>query len=208
MTWCGMEEIMPEFTQEQIDQLIAEKIAESKKGLLTEEEVARRVTAEADRRVESGIQKGLETQRQKWEKEFSEKAKLSAEELAKKELDEKTQGLTQREIEIKRRANKLEAKEMLSEASIPKANYETFMSVLVSDDEEATKANVTSFIEMYNATKTDIETRLKTEMSKVPPPNNSGGDKPVSKADFDKMGYADKVAFKSKHPDLYKQFMK
>lgn len=45
-----------------------------------------RVTSETDRRVESGIQKGLETSKLKWETEYSERAKLSADELAKKNM--------------------------------------------------------------------------------------------------------------------------
>ena len=198
---------MPEFTQEQIDSLIQEKVLEAKKGFFTEDDLNRKVTAEVDRRVESGIQKGILTQKQKWEQEYSERAKMTAEELAKKEYEEKVSVLSQKEIEIKRKDNKLEARELLSNASIPKAHYENFLNILVSEDETVTKSNVENFINMFNSTKTELETTLKSQMSNVPPPK-SGNDKVVSKQDFDKMGYAQKMDFKSKFPELYKEFIK
>jgi len=193
-----------EYTQEQLDAMIAE----AKKGLFTEDELTKRVTSEVDRRVESGIQKGLETQKQKWERELAEKAKLSAEELAKKEFEEKVNGLTAKEKEIQKKANRLEAVEMLTNASIPKSQYEKVMSVLISDDENATKANVQNFIDVFNSTKAELETKIRGEASNVKPPETSGNNGVVTKQEFDKMGYADKLKFKQANPELYKKFTK
>lgn len=198
---------MPEFTQEQIDAMIQEKVLEAKKGFFTEEDLQRKVTAEVDRRVESGIQKGVETQKQKWEREYSERAKLSAEELAKKEYEEKVSAISQKEIEIRKRANKLEARELLSQASIPKSQQDSFLEILISEDEVTTKANVENFINMFNSTKLEIETNVKSQMSNIPPPK-SGVDKGTSKQDFDKMTYPQKLEVKNKYPELYKEFMK
>lgn len=197
-----MEEI--KLTQEQLDNMIAE----AKKGLFDETELTKRVTAEVDRRVETGIQKGLETQKSKWEKEFAEKATLSAEELAKKEFEEKVKGLSQKEKDIMKKSNELEAKSKLAEANIPKSHYEKFISVLVSDDETVTNANVDNFIAMFNETKLDIETKLKSEGTKIVPPTQGKGTGVVSKQDFDKMGYADKLKFKQTNPELYAKFIK
>lgn len=197
-----MEEI--KLTQEQLDNMIAE----AKKGLFNEEELTKRVTAEVDRRVETGIQKGLETQKSKWEKEYAEKANLSAEELAKKEFEEKLQGLSQKEKDIMKKSNELEAKSRLAEANIPKSHYEKFISVLVSDDATVTTANVDNFISMFNETKLDIETKLKKEGTKIVPPEQGKETGVVSKQDFDKMGYADKLKFKQTNPELYAKFMK
>ena len=199
---------MPELTQEQLDALVAEKIAEAKKGLFTEEDLNKKVTSEVDRRVESGIQKGLETQKQKWEREFAERAKLSAEELAQKDYSEKLQTISAKEQDIKRRANLIEAKELLNEAEIPKSHYDGFMKMLVTDDEAVTKENVNNFITMFKVTKTDIETKVKSELSTISAPKAGSGEKVVDKAAFTKMGYAEKLDFKQKHPDLYKEFMK
>lgn len=89
---------MPELTQEQIDKLISE----AKQGLFTKEDLEKEITREADRRVELGIQKGIETQKSKWAKELEEKAKLSAEEIARREFQEKEQLLTARELEAQK----------------------------------------------------------------------------------------------------------
>lgn len=199
---------MPEFTQEQIDAMVAERIAEAKKGLFTKEELEKEVTREVDRRVESGIQKGLETHKQRWEKEAQDKANLTAEELAKKKLEEQESAIRTRESEIKRRANQLEAKELLNGAGIPKSQYEKVITMLVSDDEEATKTNVQNFINVFNDTKVEIETKVKSELANVPPPKQGNGDKPVTKEDFNKMPYGEKMKFKQSHPDLYKEFIK
>jgi DNA primase catalytic subunit len=207
MVWYGGNK-MAEFTQEQIDVLVAQKIAEAKTGLFTEEDLTKRVTAEVDRRVESGIQKGLETQKQKWERELSEKANLSAEELATKAYDEKVKAVTQKEQDIKRRANKLDAKEMLTEANIPKKQYEDFITILVSDDEEVTKQNVNNFITMFTNTKNEIETNVKSQYSNIPKPDVGAKTGELSKADFNNLGYADKVKFKQTYPEIYKEFIK
>lgn len=194
-----------EFTPEQqahIDNLLSEKT----QGLFTQEDLDRKVTSEVDRRVESGIQKGLETNKAKWERELSEKAKLSAEELVQKELDEKMQDLSKREREILKRANTLDAKDLLANAEIPKAQYEKFIGLLVNDDSEATIQNVNNFIETFNETKTEIESNIKKQYSQVPPPK-SGQAGTITKAEFSKMGYAEMMELKNSNPDLYKSLI-
>ena len=199
---------MADYTQEQLDLIIAEKVAEANKGLFTEEELQKRVTSETDRRVETGIQKGLETQKQKWERELSEKANLSAEQLAQKNFEEKLKEVSNKELEINKRANNLEAKNMLSDAQIPKAQYDKIIGMLVSDDTERTKDNVQNFIDMFNATKVDIETKVKSEFTKIPSPRVGIGNDVITKDDFIKMTYSDKLKLKTSNPDLYKEFIK
>lgn len=192
-----------EYTQEQVEQMIAEATL----GLFTEEDLQKKVTSEVDRRVESGIQKGLETKKQKWEREYSERAKLTAEELAQKQLEEKMQELSGKEKEISRKANQIEARSILAEANIPKAHYEKFIDLLVNDDAETTTSNVQNFVDVFNSTKDDITNQIKSEYSNVPKPK-TGANGTLSKDDFDKMGYGEKIKFKTENPDLYKEFMK
>ena len=149
----------------------------------------------------------METQKQKWQREFEERAKLTAEEIAQKHLEEKTQELTAKEREIAKRANRLEAKELLSGAEIPKAHYDKFLDVLISDDADVTTQNVNNFVEMFNSTKKEIETRLKTEMSTVRNPKQGESEKQMSKAEFNKLPYSKKVEMKRDNPELWKQFM-
>lgn len=201
-----MEEI--KMTQEQLDALIAERVKESTKDMLSPDEFQRKLTSEVDRRVESGIQKGLETQKSKWQLELEERAKLSAEELAKKEYEEKAKELSTREKEIAKRANLLDAKSKMAENSIPSSYYDKFINVLVTDDSEVTTANVDNFIEAYTATKIDIEKQIKSQYSQIPQPKTSSQGGEVSKSEFDKMGYAEKLQFKKDYPELYTKFMK
>lgn len=197
-----------EYTQEQLDALIAEKVAEAKQGLYTKEDLQREVTREVDRRVESGIQKGLETKKQKWEEEYAERAKLSAAELAEKELQEQMNALNTTKAEIQKKANRLEAKELLANADIPKSHYEKFIGVLVTDDSETTIANVNNFINMFNETKTSIETNVKSQLTNIPKPQLGDPNVGVTKESFSKMSYSEKMKFKTENPEQFKEFLK
>lgn len=199
---------MPEYTQEQLDAMVTERLAEATKGMFTQEEFEKKLLAETDRRVNSGIQKGLETQKAKWEQEFAERAKLSAEELAKKEFEEKLSTLTAKERDLAKKENELLAKNMFVSNNIPESKYQKIIGKLVTDDSEMTKSSVQDFIDMFNETKTELETKIKSEASQVPPPKTKIGDGVVSKEAFDKMGYAEKMAFKISNPDLFKEFTK
>jgi len=199
---------MAEYTQEQIDTMIADKVAESRKGYFSQEDFDKKIMSETDRRVETGIQKGLETTRTKWEKEISDKANLTAEQLAKKDYDDKLTDLSTREKAMLKRNNSLEARDMLTEAQIPKSQYDKVISMLVSDDEAVTKSNVTNFIEMFTSTKTDLETAMKTKFSNIPAPKIGNGDGTLTKADFIKMPYSQKLELKLNSPEVYKTFIK
>lgn len=197
-----------EYTQEQIDALVAEKVKEATNGLYTEDDFQRKLTAEVDRRVDSGIKKGIETQKSKWLKEYEEQAKLSAEELAEKKLKEQMETLSQKEKTILQKENQLLAKDRLSEAGIPKEHYEKFIGMLVTDDSEVTSENVQNFVDTFNATKTEIESRIKSEYSDITPPTTGNSDDVVTKEKFDSMSYADKLSFKQDNPEQYKEFIK
>jgi len=90
---------------------------------------------------------------------------------------------------------------------IPKSQYDKVIGMLVSDDDESTKANVQNFVDIFNSTKVEIETKVKSEYSSIPVPK-SGTSESVTKEAFNKMGYADKLKFKATNPELYTQFMK
>lgn len=200
-----MEEI--KMTQAELDALIAQKVNDAKTGLYSEEELNRRVTAEADRRVESGIQKGLETYKSKWEKEFAEKSQLTAEELAKKEISAKLGEVETREREIQKRANQLDALSMLAEAGVQKKDYEKMLGVLVNEDAELTKGNVTNFIDVFNSTKQEVESKVKSELGHVKAPKSGSSSSVVDKETFSKLSYAEMLAFKKENPDLYTKYM-
>lgn len=193
-----------EYTQEQIDAMIAE----AKKGLYTESDLNKKITAEVDRRVESGIKNGVETQRAKWEADYKNSQNLTVEQIAEQKLKEAEQKLKDREREINRRANTAEVKELLSEAGIPKSQYETLIGMLVHDDPEIAKSNAQNFINTFGSLKNEIETKVKSTISQVPPPTQVAKTQVVGRKEFDNMGYAEKLEFKKSNPELYKEFMK
>ena len=202
-----MEEIDLTVTPD-VESIIAQRVADATKGLFTEDDLNKRVISEVDRRVESGIQKGLETQKQKWEREYKEVAMLSAEDVAKRQYEEQLKTLTQKEVEVQKRSNKLEAMDLLASANVPKSHYDKFIGILVSDDADATKLNVENFIEMFNSTKTEIETKLKSEISRVPTPQVQTQTGAITKTEFAKMTYAQVLHLKQTNPELYKEFIK
>lgn len=198
-----------DYTQEQLDEIIAGKVSEAKKGLFTEEDLQRKVTSEVDRRVESGIQKGIETQKGKWEADLNAKAKLTAEELAQAEFAEQLKELTVRESAMSKRSNMLDAKDALSTAKIPSEQYDKFLDLMVADDKDVTKANVDNFVEMFNNTKKTLETQIKLELSNVPAPKTNQGDAgDITKDKFMKMGYAEKIKLKADNPEIYNKLIK
>ena len=196
-----------DYTQEQLDKMLKDAIADATKGLFTEDELHRRVTSEVDRRVETGIQKGLETNKAKWQEELERKAKLTATEIADEKIKEQLKTIEQREREVARRANTLNAKDLLSEAGVPKDHYDKVLGMVVSDDAEATLNNVNSFVALFSETKTNLETQLKTELTKIPKPQTGSNDAVIDKAKFTAMPYAKKLEFKASHPEQYKSFI-
>lgn len=191
-----------EYTQEQVDEMLKK----ATEGLFTKEQLEREVTREVDRRVETGIQKGLETQRQKWEQEYMGKADVKADELAKKQFDEYIAKLEEKERSITRKANQVDAIHKLTEAGVPKSHYDKFLGMLIDDDTNVTNERVSNFVEMFNTTKQTLEADIKSQLGNVPAPQ-VGGSATVTKADFDKMSYADKMKFKMDNPVKFKEFM-
>ena len=203
MPWdLGGRNIM-EFTAEQ-QEAIDLLVANAKAGLFTKEDLDRQVTAEVDRRVDSGIKNGVEKERLKWEKDFASKAALSAEERIQQEFEEKLKLVDAREKELAKRSNNLEAQNMFVEAGLQKADYEKFISLLVTDDAKQTQDNVKNFITTFTETQSAIESRLKKELSVITPPTtNPDGNKTITKESFAAMGYAERLKLKQESPQLY-----
>lgn len=197
-----------EYTQEQIDKLIAEATS----GLFTEDDLTKRVTAEVDRRVETGIQKGIATQRAKIEQdikvEMERKAALSAEELVQEQLKLRETELLERESAIKLQANMLEAKSVLAQKGVPKESYEKLIDTLVFDDADKTMSAVNTFAEVFDGMRNEIETKVRTEQSHIPTPHTGEGTKPMTREQFKKLPYKEMLEIKNSDPDLYKAMTK
>lgn len=185
----------------------------------TQEELDLMLQQEGDRRVTSALKTAkesweieqkrlLEEQRETITREMEERSKLTAEELAKKEFEDRTKALEERERGVNRKVNLLNAQTALIAAGIPKDRYESMLEILVADDTKKTDENVKNFIEVYNNTKKEIESSVRSELAKVPKPETNPSPKSTTKEDFDKMSYAAKVQFKKDNPELYAKFIK
>ena len=194
---------MAEYTDEQLNEMLEKAKTEARTGLFTQEELEKKIQQESDRRVNTALEK----KKPEWEAEYQRKQNMTAEQLAEEKMKTERETLIVKEREINRKSNLTDAKDMLTTAGIPKSQYGKIVDMLVSEDAETTKANVQNFIDTFSAMKTEIETKVKEDISKIPPPNQ-GQNKPTTKADFDKLGFAEKVAFKQSNPELYKEFMK
>jgi len=201
----GLEDEM-EYTQEQIDAMKAEAIKSATEGLMSKADADKI----ADQRVESGIKKGLETFKSKWEQDAQEKANLTAQEIADKRLAEKIKELETREHDANVRDNSLTAKSKLNQAGVPESYYSKLLGNLVNADSDVTGSNVDNLIDIYTSTKSQIEADIKAKLSKVPPAEggNDAHAGEMTKEKFSKLDYKGMMKLKTEKPDVYKQMMK
>ena len=190
-----------DYTQEQVDQMIAD----AKKGLVSKDDFDKELAKETDRRVNQA----LDTHKSKWQEEADRKAKLSAEELAKEQLSVRQAELDLRAKEIQTKQNRILALEKLNSAGISKEQYDDFLDVMVKDDEESTSATVDKFVSKIKSMETSIEAKVKQSLANVPPPNSGNQNKgEVTNETFAKMTYEQRVELKKENPELFKQLMK
>ena len=163
------------FTQEEVDKIIAKRIAREKKD----------------------IEAKIEAER----KQAEELAKLSEQEKASKLLE-----IKEKELEEKIRA--FESEKLLNETSkqLASKNLPTeFAEILKGVDAETTFENIKVFEEKFNAAlEIKVNERLKGKVPKVA--TKVAGT--ITKEDFAKMSYADRVKLFNENRELYNQLNK
>lgn len=164
--------------------------------------------AELQSEVDRRVNQALQNHKNEWQREFEEKAKLSAEERIKVELEGRIKGLEQREAELKYNTNLLSAEGKLAQAGVPEAQREKLLKTLVTTDGPTTDVNVTAFIEAFGELKTTTEASFKSQMSNVPPPSQAGTAGAMTKEAFDALGYDAKMRLKESNPEAFKNFIK
>nr|DAE54165.1 MAG TPA: Major capsid protein [Caudoviricetes sp.] len=163
------------FTQEEVDKIIAKRIAREKKD----------------------IEAKIEAER----KQAEELAKLSEQEKASKLLE-----IKEKELEEKIRA--FESEKLLNETSkqLASKNLPTeFAEILKGVDAETTLENIKVFEEKFNAAlEVKVNERLRGNVPKVA--TKVAGT--ITKEDFAKMSYADRVKLFNENRELYNQLNK
>ena len=172
----------------------------------TEEELKQQLQIEGDRRVTSAQNKWknelndiISREKSKWEQE----SKMTADELVKKQIEEQSKLLADREREIQLKSNLLGAREKLAQSGIPKEEYEKMIDILVTNDSDKTSENINQFIEVLSSTKSSLENSIRNEFSKIPTPQSLSNTSDITKADFMKMSYGERIKLKEENPELF-----
>jgi DNA-binding helix-hairpin-helix protein with protein kinase domain len=191
------------FTKEELTEAINEAVQKATKGMYSEEDFQQKLQSEVDRRVQSGIEKGVNTQLEKWKQE----QELTAEELAKKKIEERQADLDNMSKTLAQKENRLNAINQFSEAGIGKDDYDGMLDLLIDADPEVTSKKVNTYIDKITSAKTRLEKSLKEKYSKVPSPTSKSDDDGITKDKFNKMSYSEKIELKTNQPELYKTFV-
>lgn len=137
-------------------------------------------------------------------KELQEKS-MTAEEKLKLELEKAAEAQAQ----YKRELSKLRATEIFIAAGLTEDDYKTLLDIVVSEDEEETKARAKSMVDVIASQKKAVEKAVKAELLKgTPKPEPGDPSKGMTLDDFRKMSLMDKQKFARENPELYQSLYK
>lgn len=175
----------------------------------TEEEVQAMLQKETDRKTT----KALETAKSKWEAEYQAKLeaeKSEAEKLAKMseaerfnaELSKQREAFESERAQFNREKLELQTVKELSAEGLPT----TFSSYVLADSAEQIKDNIKNFKSMWQA---EIEKAVNERLQgRTPKTANKPNGDTITKDQFNKMGYAERLNLFNTDPDLYEQLQK
>ena len=161
--------------------------------------------AEFDRRVQKAITTAVSKAQDRWQAITDDKLS-EAEKLAKMSKEEKTQYLQQkkekelseREAAITRKELMAEAKNTLAEKKLPVELSE----VLNYTDADACSKSIATVEKAFQKA---VEDAVKERLKGGEPPKAPQGSNVVTKEEYLKMGYSDRLKLKTENPELYKQ---
>ena len=159
----------------------------------TQEEVLALLQSESDKRVTEALKK----QQRKYEKQLS-LSKLDGDEREKAEKDNKIAELEEKLLEFQTERNKSELKSVLSSRGL---SAEFADIIAISDDIEASQANIDKLDKLFKAAVTaEVEKRL---AGNAPRGNGSGQSAEITKDSIKKMSLRELNELMEKNPELY-----
>ena len=171
----------------------AEETTEQK--TFTLEEVNALLQSESDKRVTAALKK----QQAKYEKQLS-LSKLDGDERAKAEKDNRIAELEEQLAAFQVERNRSELKSVLSSRGL---SAEFADIVLISDDIEASQANIDKLDKLFKAAvKAEVEKRL---AGSAPKGNGGTISNEVTVEAFRKMTLSQQAALANSNPELYKK---
>lgn len=158
----------------------------------TQEEVMALLQSETDKRVTAA----LKTQQRKYEKQLS-LSKLDGDERAKAEKDNRIAELEEQLAAFQIERNKSELKSVLSSRGL---SAEFADIVAISDDIEASQANIDKLDKLFKAAvKAEVEKRLAGSAPKT------GSTSTITKDNIKSMSVAELSRLAQEQPELFKQ---
>ena len=137
-------------------------------------------------------------------KELQEK-NMTAEEKLKLELEKAAEAQAQ----YKRELAKLRAREIFVTAGLSEEDYTPLIDIVVSEDEEVTKARAKSMVDVIASQKKAVEKTVKAELLKgTPKPEPGDPSKGMTLEEFRKMSLMEKQRFARENPELYQSIYK
>lgn len=160
----------------------------------TQEEVLALIQSETDKRVSQA----LKTQQKKYEKQLS-LSKLDGDERAKAEKDNRIAELEEQLAQFHIERNKSELKSVLSSRGL---SAEFADIVLISDDIEASQANIDKLDKLFKAAvKAEVEKRLAGNA----PKGNGTNPAEMTREEARKMSFIQKQKLLETNPEQYKK---
>lgn len=162
----------------------------------TLDEVNALIQSEGDKRVTAALKK----QQAKYEKQLS-LSKLDGDERAKAEKDNRIAELEEQLAAFQVERNRSELKSVLSSRGL---SAEFADVVVISDDIEASQANIDKLDKLFKAAvKAEVEKRL---AGSAPKGNGGAISNDVTAEAFRKMSLSQQAALATSNPELYKKF--
>lgn len=162
----------------------------------TQEEVLELLQKETDKRVSQA----LKTQQKKFDKQLS-LSKLDGSEREKAEKDNRIAELEEQLAQFHIERNKSELKSVLSSRGL---SAEFADIILISDDIEASQANIDKLDKLFKASvKAEVEKRLAGNA-----PKGNGGNAPaeITRETVKKMSMAELTKLKAEQPEIFNKF--
>lgn len=163
--------------------------------------------AEFDRRLREAVSTAVAEEQKKWQIITDDKVS-EAEKLAKMTREEKDRymrkkqekNLAEREANITRRELMAEAKNTLAEKNLPVSLAEMLN---YKDADSCNKSIATVEKAFQEAVQSAVEERLKGGK----PPKKAPEGQEITKEQYSKMGYAERLKLKTENPELYKRLI-
>ena len=161
--------------------------------------------AEFDRRVQKAVNTAVSKAQQKWQaladenlSEAERLAQMTKEEKTKYLQQKKEKELTDREAALTRKELMAEAKNTLAEKKLPVSLAE----VLDYTDADACSKSIGAVEKAFQQA---VEVVVNERLKGGKPPKKAPEENIPTKEEYAKMGYAQRLELKTKHPELYRQ---